>query len=111
MFPGRPIALDSRDLPDLVNSRWEVTVVGDGTTLRLAEVMERLAPFGYTVDRVREMADAGYLKVTRPPKIGSGTPHRRFYTASVDALVLALALPDQERDAAMEALKTANAEP
>jgi hypothetical protein len=111
MFIGRPITLDSRDLPDLVNSRWEVTVVGDGKTLRLAEVMERLAPFGYTEDRVRETAAAGYLKVTRPPKIGRGTPHRRFYTESVDALVRVLSLPDQERDSAMEALKAANAEP
>jgi hypothetical protein len=83
-------------------------VVGDGTWLKLAEVLARLQPYGYTNDRIREIAAAGYLRTTRPPSIGPGVPHRRFETASVDAYEAALKLPDAKRDAALAELLERN---
>lgn len=80
-------------------------MVGDGTWLKLSEVHERLRPYGYTVDRIREVAAAGYIHTVRPPATGTGTSHRRFETASVDEYETVLKLPPVQQVAALEELR------
>ena len=84
-------------------------MVGDGTWLKLSEVIARLARYpGYNRDRIRDLADAGYLLTVRPPSVGPGTTHRRFEAASVDMLEKALRLPQEEQAAALDALRARN---
>lgn len=84
-------------------------MVEDGTWLKIGEVVERLSRYpGYNEDRVRRLADAGYIRSIRPPSTGPGRAHRRFEAASVDELAGALALPAAEQDAALAAIRRRN---
>jgi hypothetical protein len=85
-------------------------VVGDGTYLKMSEALTRLRPRGYSADRVRQLADAGYLRSTRPPATGlrQGTPHRRIEAASLDEYEAALNLPQAARDVELEAMRARN---
>lgn len=87
---------------DGLTLRRDGTVVGDGTWLRMAEVVARLRAAGYqdSESTVRRMIDAGELRVYRS-RLGG---HRRILAASVDALI------EQRRSDASGAKDTENGE-
>ena len=81
-------------------------MVGDGTWLKLSEVMERLDRHPAATERwVRQLADGGYLATIRPVSVGRGTSHRRIAAASITALEDILALPQDQQRPALDALR------
>lgn len=87
-------------------------MVGDGSSLTVREVAERLTAFSgtfYSQARVRQLADAGYMRVVRRLSAGPGYAHRRIDTASVGELEQVLQVPaGVQRDAAMAELRRRN---
>lgn len=88
----------------------QVGVVGDGEWLTIGEAVQRLNALGrgrYNDQRVRRVADAGFLLVDRPPAVGPGASHRRVKTSSLDDYVAALELPEPARSARLAELRAA----
>lgn len=87
-------------------------VADDDQWLLTREATELLAAkLGYTVSQetVRRHADAGHLRVTRPPSIGPGHSRRRISAQSVGELADVMKMPPgPEQVEAMAALERRN---
>ncbi len=80
-----------------------------GDEERYVPLKDVIAQTGLNKNKIRALADAGYLMAWRAPRTGRGWSHRRFSQTSVDRLKPILRIPDgPERDAMLEALRRQN---
>lgn len=78
----------------------------DRDDLSLADVIKRTR---LDKNKIRALADAGYIRTWRPPTTGRGSTHRRFFESSVDEFVAAMREPDgEEKTARLEGMRRRN---